>query len=392
MHCSAQGCWLVCCRAPACNMHCACICAFHRLDTLGEVCLAVDRAADQRAAFIRQRWQAGPARGMALGAAGARQEAAGAAAPGWITCMRLHACLAASSAQQHCSLPALPCCKVTCAYTCCFTAVRTGGARQLSVAAPLSAADTLELQDAHREALALVEALSMRPGLAGLGGGGGSAAGRASAAAAAAVAATLGGRQDRTLKWTQGALAKALEAREAGIRCGCVCFACVCAVCFVRCTSVGDTCTRIRITACMMPLVLAQCRSFVLRLRASRNQLGGGSSLGRAIKTDDVVKASVVEMRRASVVWAACCLAPSWPLPLRSFGSMNRPAHALLHTCLWRLRTHHPAKHTGRAAARVQARSVQPGGAVCAGTAAAAAAARHQARAGACKRSVCEQA
>jgi hypothetical protein len=75
--------------------------------------------------------------------------------------------------------------------------------------APLSAKDTLELQDTYREALALVEAASL-----GLGAAGG--AGRASSALA--VAAALNGRQERALKWAQGALAKAIEAREAGIR------------------------------------------------------------------------------------------------------------------------------------------------------------------------------
>lgn len=73
--------------------------------------------------------------------------------------------------------------------------------------APLSAKDTLELQDAYREALALVEAASL-----GLGSQG---SGRSSALA---VAAALNGRQDRALKWAQGVLAKAIEAREAGIR------------------------------------------------------------------------------------------------------------------------------------------------------------------------------
>jgi hypothetical protein len=61
-----------------------------------------------------------------------------------------------------------------------------------------------------------VEAASL-----GLGAAGG--AGRASSALA--VAAALNGRQEWALKWAQGALAKAIEAREAGIRWGWWCMA-----------------------------------------------------------------------------------------------------------------------------------------------------------------------
>lgn len=88
----------------------------------------------------------------------------------------------------------------------------TAGARHLSILAPLSARDTLELQDSHREALALVEAASM--GVAP-GGGRGSSSRPAAMSASMSI---LNSRQDRALKWAQGALTKALEAREAAIR------------------------------------------------------------------------------------------------------------------------------------------------------------------------------
>jgi hypothetical protein len=42
-----------------------------RLDMMGELALAVDRVADQRAAFIRQRWQAGPFQGCSSTSPGA---------------------------------------------------------------------------------------------------------------------------------------------------------------------------------------------------------------------------------------------------------------------------------------------------------------------------------
>lgn len=102
------------------------------------------------------------------------------------------------------------------------------GARQLRVTAPLSAKDTLDLQDAHREALALIEAASM--GVGGfMGALGANAIATATAAAAggadgkgrasvAMVAASIVARQERALKWSQGVLARALETREAGFR------------------------------------------------------------------------------------------------------------------------------------------------------------------------------
>jgi hypothetical protein len=105
------------------------------------------------------------------------------------------------------------------------------GGRQLRVTAPLSAKDTLDLQDAHREALALIEAASMGVGgfMGGLsasalastaaGGPGGAAAGQQRSSLAMA-AASLVARQERALKWSQGVLARALETREATFRCG----------------------------------------------------------------------------------------------------------------------------------------------------------------------------
>lgn len=39
-----------------------------RLDITNELSMAIDRAADQRAAFIKQRWQAGPLRSVSQGA------------------------------------------------------------------------------------------------------------------------------------------------------------------------------------------------------------------------------------------------------------------------------------------------------------------------------------
>jgi hypothetical protein len=114
---------------------------------LTELALAVDRAADQRAAFIKQRW----ALGRAPGGAG-------------------------------------------------------GGGQGLRLPAPLAAKDTLELVDVQREALALVEAASW-----GIGAGAGGPPG-----AAAVGARRL--QQDRALKWAQGALAKAIEDREARLR------------------------------------------------------------------------------------------------------------------------------------------------------------------------------
>jgi hypothetical protein len=93
------------------------------------------------------------------------------------------------------------------------------------VTAPLSAKDTLDLQDAHREALALIEAASMGVGgfmgalgttaLATTVAGAGSGRGGASVAMAAA---SIVARQERALKWSQGVLARALETREAGLR------------------------------------------------------------------------------------------------------------------------------------------------------------------------------
>ncbi|KAF6253870.1 hypothetical protein COO60DRAFT_1642856 [Scenedesmus sp. NREL 46B-D3] len=181
-----------------------------RLDLAPELALAVDRAADQRVTFIKQRWHAGPYRGPSGASGGSMQ-----------------------------------------------------GLRQLSTVAPLSARDTLELQDAYREALALVEAASL--GLASAGG-----AGRASSAPA--VTAALNGRQERALKWSQGALAKAIEAREAGIR------------------------------------------SFALRVCAACNQLGSGRGLGRHFKTDDVVKDAPLPEFKLDLSSLAAALAPARPL------------------------------------------------------------------------------
>lgn len=115
-----------------------------------------------------------------------------------------------------------------CGLRATFLAV-CAGARQLRVTAPLSAKDTLDLQDAHREALALIEAASM--GVGGfMGALGANAIATATAAAApgspegkgrssvAMVAASIVARQERALKWSQGVLARALETREAGFR------------------------------------------------------------------------------------------------------------------------------------------------------------------------------
>lgn len=113
-----------------------------------------------------------------------------------------------------------------CGLRATFLAV-CAGARQLRVTAPLSAKDTLDLQDAHREALALIGAASM-----GVGGFMGALGANAIATAAAApgspegkgrssvamVAASIVARQERALKWSQGVLARALETREAGFR------------------------------------------------------------------------------------------------------------------------------------------------------------------------------
>lgn len=100
------------------------------------------------------------------------------------------------------------------------------GARQLRVAAPLSAKDTLDLQDAHREALALIEAAGM--GVGGFMGAFGATAVATAIPAAgenvsgqqslAAAVAGIAARQERALKWSQGVLARALEAREASLR------------------------------------------------------------------------------------------------------------------------------------------------------------------------------
>lgn len=101
------------------------------------------------------------------------------------------------------------------------------GGRRLRVTAPLSAKDTLDLQDAHREALALIEAASMGVGgfmgalsataLASTAPGSAGAAGQRSSVAMAA--AGMVARQERALKWSQGVLARALEMREATFRC-----------------------------------------------------------------------------------------------------------------------------------------------------------------------------
>lgn len=111
---------------------------------------------------------------------------------------------------------------------CQYCLLVPAGARQLRVTAPLSAKDTLDLQDAHREALALIEAASMGVGgfmgalgatalasttVAGVPGAPGSQRTSVAAAAASIVA-----RQERALKWSQGVLARALETREASFR------------------------------------------------------------------------------------------------------------------------------------------------------------------------------
>ncbi|KAF6253850.1 hypothetical protein COO60DRAFT_1463007 [Scenedesmus sp. NREL 46B-D3] len=225
-----------------------------RLDLAPELALAVDRAADQRVTFIKQRWHAGPYRGPS-GASG-----------GSMKCLR-----------------------------------------QLSTVAPLSARDTLELQDAYREALALVEAASL--GLASAGG-----AGRASSAPA--VTAALNGRQERALKWSQGALAKAIEAREAGIRRiqsvmlvldvhgqqACSCIAAEAGVCVYGLA--GDAAR----------LLSGLCRSFALRVRAACNQLGSSRGLGRHFKTDDVVKDAPLPEFKLDLSSLAAALAPARPL------------------------------------------------------------------------------
>jgi hypothetical protein len=122
------------------------------------------------------------------------------------------------------------------------------GARQLRVAVPLSAKDTLDLQDAHREALALIEAASMGVGgfmgalgatalatatAAGAGAPGGGGGQRTSVALAAA---SIVARQERALKWSQGVLARALETREASFRLVCEshCYRCKgCPACYM---------------------------------------------------------------------------------------------------------------------------------------------------------------
>eukprot|EP00879_Flechtneria_rotunda_P017698 GHRR01018550.1.p1 GENE.GHRR01018550.1~~GHRR01018550.1.p1 ORF type:complete len:809 (+),score=288.09 GHRR01018550.1:245-2428(+) len=183
-----------------------------RLDLWGELLLGVDRVANQRASFIKQRWQAGPYR------------SAMAAAP--------------PDAMQ--------------------------GNHQLSLVAPLSVKDTLDLQDAHREALALVEAASLGLGLSGIGG--------YRAAAAGAVTAALSGRQERSLRWAQGTLAKAIGAREAGIR------------------------------------------ALALHIRAACDQMGRGHSYGRRFKTQDVVKDSPLPEFRLDLSSLAAMFAPNRPL------------------------------------------------------------------------------
>jgi hypothetical protein len=157
------------------------------------------------------------------------------------------------------------------------------------VTAPLSARDTLDLQDAHREVLALIEAASMGVGgivgglaaTASLAPGSGSERGpgaaadggpgpvRASAAQAAAVA--LRTRHKRAVKWSQGALAKALEARETAFR------------------------------------------SFALRLRAAAAKTAGGRP-GCRFKTDDVVKDAPLPEFRFDLSTLAALLAPVRPL------------------------------------------------------------------------------
>eukprot|EP00878_Enallax_costatus_P041472 GHUV01048262.1.p1 GENE.GHUV01048262.1~~GHUV01048262.1.p1 ORF type:complete len:320 (+),score=99.12 GHUV01048262.1:563-1522(+) len=95
------------------------------------------------------------------------------------------------------------------------------------------------------------------------------AAGRQSAVA---LAAAMSGRQERSLRWAQGALAKAIEAREAAIR------------------------------------------AFALRVRASCNQLGSGRALGRKFKTDDVVKDAPLPEFKLDLSSLAAALAPVRPL------------------------------------------------------------------------------
>jgi hypothetical protein len=186
-----------------------------RLDLSSELALAVDRAADQRVTFIKQRWGAGPYRGPAGARGGSMQGAlAAAGAAALLQCQS--SCLLRSVYTIrlrifHC----VPCrmlilASTTASFSSPARWLSLAGVRQLSTVAPLSAKDTLELQDAYREALALVEAASLGLGAAG---------GASRASSALAVAAALNGRQERALKWAQGALAKAIEAREASIRC-----------------------------------------------------------------------------------------------------------------------------------------------------------------------------
>eukprot|EP00775_Hariotina_reticulata_P004277 gene4277-4531_t len=185
-----------------------------RLDMMGQLALAVDRVADQRAAFIRQRWQAGP--------------------------------------YQSCNASA--------------ASLTSAGGRHLSILAPLSARDTLELQDSHREALALVEAASMGVGPGVLSGS------TMPAAITSGISGGLNSRQDRALKWAQGALTKALEARETAIR------------------------------------------AFALRIRSACNQMSSGRSLGRAFKTNDVVKDAPLPEFKLDLSSLAALLAPVRPL------------------------------------------------------------------------------
>lgn len=145
-----------------------------RLELPPDAALTVDRTGDQRTTFIKQRWRAGMARGG---------------------CVSVYARDVAIGNDRQQSL------------------------RSLSTVAPLSSRDTLELRDAYTEALAMLEAASL-----GHLGGCGSAAGLGTGAAAGqsstlALAAALAGRQERAAKWTQGALARAIETREAGMRC-----------------------------------------------------------------------------------------------------------------------------------------------------------------------------
>lgn len=221
-----------------------------RLDLPNGLSLGVDRVADRRVAFIKQRWTAGPFRNSSScsGSAGAghcslQGDNSRSLCWSWLN-RSLLACAQHTFAGCRCGCitPAFARLCAQCYFlwhfhNVLYTRMYAGG-RQLRVTAPLSAKDTLDLQDAHREALALIEAASMGVGgflgaldataLLATTNNNGSSSGAAAAgelgggggrASVAMAAASLVARQERALKWSQGVLAKALEARDASFRC-----------------------------------------------------------------------------------------------------------------------------------------------------------------------------